>query len=100
VVKDATEAVKWYRKAAMQGHAEAQFNLGCCYANGQGAAKDIVEAYAWFSMAARADADAAGSRDLLRKGLTPQEFTDAQKRIKMLRSQITLASNSTLKSSR
>jgi TPR repeat protein len=88
VDKDATEAVKWYRKAAMQGHAEAQFNLGCCYANGQGVTKDIVEAYAWFNMAAKADADAAGSRDLLRKGLTPQQFTDAQKRMKMLRSQI------------
>ena len=100
VGKDAVEAVKWYRQAADQGHAEAQFNLGCCYANGQGVAKDIVEAYAWFSMAANFDADAAGSRDLLRKGLTPQQFTDAQKRMRLLRSQIAVASNSTLKSPR
>ena len=63
------EAVKWYRKAAEQGHAEAQFNLGCCYANGQGVAKDKVEAYAWFSMAAKADSDAAESRDLLTEGI-------------------------------
>jgi hypothetical protein len=88
VTKDAVEAVKWYRKAAEQGHPEAQLNLGCCYANGQGVGKDIVEAYAWFGMAAKADADAAGSRDLLRKGLTPQQFTDAQKRTKALRLQI------------
>jgi hypothetical protein len=88
VAKDYVEAVKWYRKAAVQGHAEAQYNLGCCYANGQGVAKDKVEAYAWFSWAAKADSDAAGSRDLLRKELTPKQFTDAQKRMKEMRWQI------------
>jgi TPR repeat protein len=88
VAKDYVEAMKWYREAAERGHAEAQFNLGCCYANGQGVGKDIVEAYAWFSMAARADSDAAETRNLLRKGLTPKQFTDAQKRMKVLRWQI------------
>ncbi|MGB7768149.1 MAG: tetratricopeptide repeat protein [Verrucomicrobiia bacterium] len=88
VEKDAEEATKWYRKAAEQGHPEAQLNLGYCYANGQGVEKDIVEAYAWFSIAAKADPDAAESRDLLRKGLTPQQFTDVQKRTKRLRLQI------------
>ena len=88
VAKDYVEAVKWYRQAAEQGHPEAQFNLGCCYANGQGVVKDKVEAYAWFSWAAKADSDAAGSRDLLRKELTPQQFTDAQKRMKEMRWQI------------
>ena len=34
------EAVRWYRKAAEQGHARAQCNLGYCYANGQGVTKD------------------------------------------------------------
>ena len=58
------------------------------YALGQGVPKDQVEAYAWFSMAAKADADAAESRDLMRKELTPRQFTDAQKRMKALRSQI------------
>jgi TPR repeat protein len=88
VAKDYVEAMKWYRQAAERGHAEAQFNLGCCYANGQGVGKDIVEAYAWFSMAAKADSDAAETRNLLRKGLTPKQFTDAQKRMKVLRWQI------------
>ena len=31
VAKDQVEAVKWYRKAAEQNHAEAQYNLGVCY---------------------------------------------------------------------
>jgi TPR repeat protein len=97
VAKDAVEAVKWYRKAAGQGHPEAQLNLGYCYANGQGVERNTVEAYAWFSMAAKADPDAAESRDLLRRGLTPQQFTDAQKRIKELRSQIASSAISTLK---
>jgi TPR repeat protein len=100
VEKDAEEAVKWYLKAAEQGHAEAQLNLGCCYANGQGVEQDRVEAYAWFSIAAKADSDAAESRDLLRKELTPQQFTDAQKRLKALRSQIKTTPISTLKSPR
>ena len=32
VAKDEAEAVKWYRKAAEQNHAQAQYNLGVCYA--------------------------------------------------------------------
>ena len=31
VERDATEAMRWYRKAAEQGHAEAQFRLGEAY---------------------------------------------------------------------
>jgi hypothetical protein len=49
---DHVEAVKWYRKAAEQGHAIAQFNLGWCLMNGQGIAKDPVEAVKWYRMAA------------------------------------------------
>ena len=53
-----------------------------------------MEVYAWFSMAAKADADAAESRNLLRKELTPKQFTDAQKRMKELRWQIAAKSKS------
>lgn len=88
VAKDYAEAVKWFRKAAEQDHTEAQLNLGYCYANGQGVVKDKMEAYAWFSMAAKGDSDAAECRDLLKEELTPQQFTDAQKRTKELRWQI------------
>jgi myo-inositol-1-phosphate synthase len=52
VTKDEVEAVKWYGKAAEQGYAEAQYNLGCCYANGTGVTKDEVEAVKWFRKAA------------------------------------------------
>jgi uncharacterized protein len=52
VAEDATEAVKWYRKAAEQGVAIAQFLLGCMYANGEGVAEDATEAVKWYRKAA------------------------------------------------
>jgi TPR repeat protein len=52
VAKDEVEAVKWLRKAAEQNLADAQLNLGVCYANGQGVAKDEVEAVKWYRKAA------------------------------------------------
>ena len=52
VAKDEAEAVKWFRKAAEQNVADAQFSLGACYANGQGVTKDDAEAVKWFRKAA------------------------------------------------
>ena len=52
VAKDEVEAVKWYRKAAEQNQAEAQYNLGGCYSDGRGVAKDEVEAVKWWRKAA------------------------------------------------
>ena len=52
VSKDYAEAAKWYRKAAEQGHLDAQTNLGFCYANGKGVAKDEIEAVKWYRKAA------------------------------------------------
>ncbi|MBQ4479124.1 MAG: sel1 repeat family protein [Victivallales bacterium] len=46
------EAVKWFRKAAGQGLAEAQYNLGVCYATGLGVEQDYAEAVKWFRKAA------------------------------------------------
>ncbi|WP_052046260.1 tetratricopeptide repeat protein [Candidatus Paracaedibacter symbiosus] len=56
MTKDDTEAVKWYRKAADQGHAEAQFSLGYCYNNGEGVTKDYTEAVKWYCKAAEGHA--------------------------------------------
>jgi len=36
LTKDEVEAVKWFRKAAEQNLADAQYNLGVCYAKGEG----------------------------------------------------------------
>ena len=50
--KNYTEAVKWYRKAAEQGFANAQYNLGYCYAHGEGVTQDYYEAVKWYRKAA------------------------------------------------
>ena len=47
-----SEAVNWLRKAAEQGHAQAQFNLGVCYALGNGVPQSYTEAVKWFRKAA------------------------------------------------
>ncbi len=44
--------MKWYRRAAEQGHAQAQYNLGLMYANGQGVPQDEQEAVKWFRLGA------------------------------------------------
>jgi TPR repeat protein len=44
--------MRWYRKAADQGNAEAQYNLGVMYANGQGVPRDDAEAARWYCAAA------------------------------------------------
>jgi len=50
--KNFTEAAEWYRKAAEQRYAEAQYALGNCYSRGEGVARDKAEAIEWFRKAA------------------------------------------------
>ena len=51
----AAEAVKWFHKAADRGNADAENNLGTCYANGLGVPKDEAEAAKWYRKAAEQD---------------------------------------------
>jgi TPR repeat protein len=44
--------VYWYQKAADQGYAEAQSNLGIAYAFGKGVLKDDKQAVYWYQKAA------------------------------------------------
>jgi TPR repeat protein len=46
------EAVKWWHRAAAQGHKEAQFKLGVSYHNGEGVEKNDAEAVKWWHKAA------------------------------------------------
>lgn len=52
VPQDYTQAVKLFRKAAYQGHVNAQYNLGYAYYYGQGVQQDYNEAVKWFRKAA------------------------------------------------
>ena len=42
----------WYRKAAEQGDASAQYNLGVMYENGHGVEQDDEQAVFWYRKAA------------------------------------------------
>jgi len=52
VAQDAAEAVRLFRRAAVQGLAVAQYNLGHAYAAGRGVRKNPAEASRWYRMAA------------------------------------------------
>ena len=79
VVQDYSQALKWYRKAAGQGLARAQYNLGWMYEKGQGVAQDDVQAYMWFNLAAaQRDEGAAEHRDKLAQSMTPDQVAEAQ----------------------
>jgi TPR repeat protein len=80
VSQDYVEAVKWFRKAADQGEAVAQYNLGLMYYNSKGVPRDYVEAVKWFRKAAdQGDADAQFILGLMyAKGEgVPQDYVQA-----------------------
>lgn len=52
IQQDYERAAKWYRLAALQGHPQAQANLGLLYAAGEGVPQDYAEAFRWSRMAA------------------------------------------------
>ena len=52
VAQDSTQAVGWFRKAADQGFAAAQYNLGVAYREGQGIEKNLDTAFQWFQKSA------------------------------------------------
>ena len=59
VPEDKGKALTWFRKAAEQGHAEAQYNLGSHYYEGEAVPQNYAEAVKWFTQAAeQGDADA------------------------------------------
>ncbi len=50
--QDYETAYKLYLPLAEQGYADAQFNLGLMYEDGEGVSKDYKEAVNWFRLAA------------------------------------------------
>ena len=69
---------------AVQGHAEAQYNLCVLYANGRGVPQDKMRAYMWWSLAAansRGDLQklAAEFRDHAARIMNPAQIAEAQR---------------------
>ena len=50
---DPVEAVKWFRMAAEQGNAKAQFQLAHAYEHGRGVQKNYAAAFEWYSKSAQ-----------------------------------------------
>ncbi len=77
--QDDAEAARWYRRAAEQGDALAQRNLGTMYILGKGVPQDDVEAYKWLNLsAAQGNESAKKNRDFASKRLTPEQRAQAQ----------------------
>ena len=71
--------MKWYRKAAEQGYALAQSSLGVMYGYGQGVTKNLMAAYAWYTIAAaNGYTDAATWKANAAKQLTPAQLAQAE----------------------
>ena len=51
--QDYTQAAQWYRKAAEQGHTEAQTDLGYMYERGYGVTKNLKTAVEWYARGAQ-----------------------------------------------
>ena len=51
VRQDYKKAFEWFTKAANQGDADAQYNLGAMYINGQGVRQDNSISKEWFGKA-------------------------------------------------
>ena len=80
VPQDDAEAVRWYRKAAEQGDADAQNNLGMHYLEGRGVPQDNVQAYMWLSLAAmRGDKKATQNLNSAAEKISPAQIVKAQR---------------------
>ncbi|MDX2179094.1 MAG: tetratricopeptide repeat protein [Bryobacteraceae bacterium] len=81
VTQDYSEAAQWFRRAAEQGDAQAQFNLGVMYYEGQGLRQDYILAHMWWNLAAARDSDDkyAEARDLVATKMTREHIAEAQR---------------------
>ena len=48
-----SEAFKWYRKSALNGFTDAEYNVGACYFLGKGVTQNRAEAVKWLTKAAQ-----------------------------------------------
>lgn len=83
-VQNYSGAARWFRRAADQGHANAQAVLGSLYAVGLGVPKDFVNAYVWVSLAlprleGRMHDRAVALQDELSALMSPAQIGKAQK---------------------
>ena len=71
-------AAYWYRKAAANGSAAGEYNLGCCHEHGWGVEKSLHRAFVCYSRAAERGLSAALTRRamLLYQGIPVEDLND------------------------
>jgi hypothetical protein len=84
------QSLKWWTRAANQGSAQAQATLALRYASGDGVARDLVTALAWYVLAAPhlrgEDADqAVQTRRHLSRLMDPADVLRAERRAALWR---------------
>lgn len=71
-VGDNTESVKWYRKAANQGHTKGQKTLGVMYQYGLGVPKDRETVRRWHKLPA--EQGHSGAQDIMNSSVPWWKF--------------------------
>jgi len=49
--RDMVAAISWYNQSAMKKNADALFNLGACFEDGDGVQQSLIDAYAYYTLA-------------------------------------------------
>jgi hypothetical protein len=78
--KDFATAAMWLQKAAEQGNADAQNDLGLLYEDGNGVPQNYAEAYFWFSLASAKTPYYSVNRDRIASNLTKTTLLQTQER--------------------
>ena len=77
--KNKVTAIKWYKRAAEQGVAIAQFQLGAMYEKGQGVPQEFTRAYMWWTIAAEQGVEKARKkRDGIKSKMNSSQIKLAQ----------------------
>ena len=80
VVQDYAEAIRLFRLAVEDGHAQAMYALGTAYLLGNGVVEDYVKAHMWINLSAALSAEnAIKQRTSLAELMTQQQIAEAQK---------------------
>jgi len=84
--ENSTKALRWYRRAALNGSRDAQVQLGFIYATGRkGIDQAPVKAFVWFSMAANNGLkNAAVYRDKVAQRLNTGQLDEAYRQLNEL----------------
>jgi hypothetical protein len=80
VPQDDTQAARWFRLSAEQGHARAQFSLGRMYRRGDGVPEDLIFAYMWWTLSASTGHEIARvNRDIIERRMTREQIAEAER---------------------